>query len=290
MGTCAYSFNHAANSLLFSVFKFKIYHKHDSALYAHSSKHSPFKHVRVFHVEASWLDSPSTMNACTPCFSTFFHSIFVYSAFYFCWIISSGETYISEAPGSFVLLWLLVHTVRSPSKASMPTEIATPRAGCSTLTSNFTWIRFLFWIIFLFYGNKAILRLFQLDVFHYLLKKKRKRSLHCSLGWIAICLSLVGTVYLYPLLIYIIGVLMFSLQIPMSSYVVQMLNPQSVLSQTFSHSTFHVYFNHLVLVVFCLGELTTGDQGTSLGTDCSTPTPQLATLRTETIILIKALY
>lgn len=107
--------------------------------------------------------------------------------------------------------------------------------------------------------------------------------------WIAICPSLVGTVYLYPLLIYVIGVLMFSLQIPMSSYVVQILNPQSVLGLTFSHSSFHVYFNHLVLVVFCLGELTTGDQGKSLGTDCSTP-PQLATLRTETIILIKALY
>ena len=103
-GTCACSFNNAVNSLLFSVFKLKIYHKHYSTWYAHSSKHSPFKHIRVFHVEAPWLDSASTTNGCIPCLLKFFHSIFVHSAFFFYWIISSGETHISETLGSSALL------------------------------------------------------------------------------------------------------------------------------------------------------------------------------------------
>ena len=160
MGTCACSFNNAVHGLLFSVFKLKIYHKHYSTWYAHSSKHSPFKHIRVFHVEASWLDSASTTNGCMLCLLKFFHSIFVHSAFFSYWIISSGETHISETLGSSALLWLLVHTVRSPCKMSLPGEAATSTPGCFTLTRNFTWIEFLLWIILLFFRNKAILMSF----------------------------------------------------------------------------------------------------------------------------------
>lgn len=126
-GTCAYSFNHTVNSLLF-FFKLKIYRKHYSIWYAHSSKHNyPFRHFRVFHVEALRLDSPSTVNGCIPCFLTFFHSIFVHLAFPSYWMISSGEIHISEIPGSFVLIWFLVHVVRWPYKTSVPVQAATPQ-------------------------------------------------------------------------------------------------------------------------------------------------------------------
>lgn len=125
-------------------------------------------------MEASWLDSASTTNGCIPGFLIFFHSIFVHLAFCFYWIISSGETHISGAPASFVLLWLFVRTDRSSCKMPMPGKAATPMAGGSTLTRNFPWIRFLFLIIFLFCGNITFLRL----LYYFWRKKTKRRRIH----------------------------------------------------------------------------------------------------------------
>lgn len=105
-------------------FKLKKHCKHYSTWYAYSSKHSySFKHFRVFCVDPhGWLPHlPLThfSNVHTSLFKCF-HGIFVDLAFSSYWIISSGEIHISEMPGSFILIWLLVHIVRSPCKMSAP--------------------------------------------------------------------------------------------------------------------------------------------------------------------------
>lgn len=147
-----------------------------------------------------------------PLFDVFFHSIFVHLAFYVYRIISLGEINIDDIPGSFVLIWLLVHTVRRHHEKSRPVQVATstPEGFAFTKTSPGSAI-FFFYIFLLEYGNKAILRLFQFNVFPERLKKKRKREKRCLFsGLITICLSPVAWSICTLLLISILGYWCFS--------------------------------------------------------------------------------